>query len=647
MNGGTKKELNGTAEPAADATSEATVDEQSQLNICGVPADQHMQEANGVSVAPSPSTSSSTPSTSSSTGAPTRSFSTSSSSSPPSSSSRSFSASSLPSMDALRSVLVRGRRGIHSNTSRLTSSSTASLAASAAATADARSTSPTPSSPSSPSSRRRSLIHPSHHNRLRSDSPPWFPTPSPAFLAARAPLPKALSGSRSIDGAVPQPLKDREPVISVAPMVDVSDRHFRSLIRMLSKRVVLYSPMIIDNALMHAPYAHALYTHHDASEHPLIAQLGGFDGRTLIEAAKRCQQQGFQAVNINVGCPAPSAIGHAYGACLMASEGFPLALKALTSCPDIHIPITVKCRIGLNTDDSYEFFRQFVVEKCYKIGGISRFIVHARKAILGLKSAGRNLTVPPLNYEYVYRLKREYPHLHIELNGGVHTIDEMKQHLEHGVDGIMVGRAAWKSPFFLSKVDQELFGDNTRPIRTRKEVAEEYLEYAEREWQQNQREIREYQAKQSLHQTSSEAEDSKDTAPDGSPSINPPQLPPWPLDPRSLLKPLGYLYAGQPGYRHFRLLFEEGMLRLARTHPDGVDEYDEEWTMRHVVERAMKAVEPPPARGRKWKEEELVHEPQEHKEQQQQSGYQQSAGSASSSYYQREPERRQYAVSSS
>lgn len=448
---------------------------------------------------------------------------------------------------------------------------------------------------------------------------PTFPVPTSEFLGARAPMRR--SG----------------PIISVAPMVDVTDRHYRYMMRLITKHTLLYTPMIVDNALIRAPHAHSLYTEHQALEHPLVAQLGGSDADSLARAAQICQAQGFQAININVGCPAPSASGHSYGACLMSQPDFPLAVRAVTQA--VTIPVSIKCRIGLNKEESYEFFRNFI-HQCHTVGGVNHFVVHARKALLNLRSAGKNLTVPPLNYDFVYRIKEEFPHLHIELNGGVDSLDQVAEHLSRGVDGVMMGRAAWKQPYTFADVDARFYGDSTPPL-SRKEVAEQYLLYVEREWEKNVREIAEFNAKHGLSvdgaapspaasaatttgtgadeqsaqvhaaaaadAANSEAQSSSQrTAASASEEANGglrhgesylSQLCPPALDPRTLLRPIGYLYTHEPGYRRFRLLFEEGLLR----HRD--------WSLRHILERAMAAVEPPPPRDWGVKDAGSKHNP--------------------------------------
>jgi tRNA-dihydrouridine synthase A len=471
---------------------------------------------------------------------------------------------------------------------------------------------------------------------------PVFPTPSAEFLAARAPMP--VFGQKG------------RPVISVAPMVDVTDRHYRYMFRLISRHTLLYTPMIVDNALQRAPHAATLYTDHQAMEHPLVAQLGGNEAASMARAAKICEAQGFQAININVGCPAPSAIGHAYGACLMSDPDFHLVCRAMVDA--VKIPVSVKCRIGLNKEESWEFFEAFI-QRCYEQGGIRHFIIHARKALLNLKSAGKNLTVPPLNYDFVYRLKKEYPDCVVELNGGVESLEAAAVHVEKGgVDGVMFGRLAWKQPYLFSGVDQKFYGSTEQPL-TRLEVVEKYLAYVEKEWEKNVKEIAEFEARHAAAIAEATAEAKRDPAAavakavaalnkqappvqqqqqqeHGSEEAKEQQVqPPLPslhqqpqqnhselvaaavaadaavsaaqaagipmpglrhgdtylsrfaphqLDPRQLLRPLGYLYTHEPGYRRFRLLFEEGLLR----HKD--------WPLRHIVERAMAAVEPPPPR---------------------------------------------------
>ena len=429
---------------------------------------------------------------------------------------------------------------------------------------------------------------PVNSSRNRPSVLPCFPQPTPEFLAARALLPGP-----------------GVPTVAVAPMVDVSDRHFRFLLRLISKRVVLYTPMIVDNALCRAPHANALFTQHQAMEHPLVAQLGGSEAAGLVAAARRCEAQGFQAINLNVGCPAPSAIGHKYGACLMSEPSFPSVVRQVVDA--VSIPVTIKCRIGLNANDSYEFFKSFVTA-CHEIGGVTHFIVHARKAILNLKSAGKNLTIPKLNYDFVRQIKAEMPHLRIEINGGVDSVEQAKEHIDSGLDGVMIGRLAWKHPYALSTVDKLIYGDDTPPL-SRIEIARRYIEYIEQEWAQNQKELAEYAEWTEKENAAAEAKAAAEPAaasgdaPDGeseatrAPLKESPFPIPHPLDARTLIKPLGYLWTHEPGYRHFRLLLEEGLLR------------HQEWSMREILERAIAAVEPPPARQWGDKDEGFEYSP--------------------------------------
>lgn len=249
------------------------------------------------------------------------------------------------------------------------------------------------------------------------------------------------------------------PVISVAPMLDWTDRHYRYLARLISRRVQLWSEMVTTGALLHGdPARHLDYS---AEEHPLVLQLGGSEPADMARCARLAQQWGYDEVNINVGCPSNRVQKGRFGACLMAEPATVAdCVKAMRDA--VSIPVTVKCRIGIDRDDSYEPLRDFV--GVVAEAGCERFVVHARKAWLDGLSPAQNRDIPPLRYPYVHRLKQEQPHLHIAINGGVTSWEQADEHLP-ALDGVMVGRAAYQGPWLLSSVDRRYYGEAGAPER--------------------------------------------------------------------------------------------------------------------------------------------------------------------------------------
>ena len=262
------------------------------------------------------------------------------------------------------------------------------------------------------------------------------------------------------------------PPLSIAPMLDRTDRHYRYFMRLITKHTLLYTEMVTCQSIVHGDRERLLG--YDAVEHPVSLQLGGDDPKLLAECAKLAEDLGYDEVNMNVGCPSSRVQSGNFGACLMAQpEVVARGCEAMMSAVDI--PVTVKHRIGIDDIDQYENMAKFV--DVVSQVGVKRFSVHARKAWLQGLSPKENRNVPPLRYPEVHRLKKEFPHLDIEINGGIKTMDQAKEQLEH-VDAVMIGRAAYDNPWQFVAADRLFWGDN-HEIPTRMEVAEKMLIYIE------------------------------------------------------------------------------------------------------------------------------------------------------------------------
>lgn len=245
---------------------------------------------------------------------------------------------------------------------------------------------------------------------------------------------------------------------SIAPMLNWTDSFCRGFHRLLSKEALLYTEMVTTGALIHGDVDRHL--RYQEAEHPVALQLGGSDPKDLAHCSLLAQQYGYDEVNLNVGCPSDRVQSGRFGACLMADPQ--LVSDCTAAMLDVvDIPVTVKCRIGIDQQDDYEDLQKFV-EKV-SASGVKTFVVHARKAWLDGLSPKENRDVPPLNYERVYLLKREFPTLEIIINGGIQTLEEAKQHLAQ-VDGVMVGRAAYQNPYLLLDVDRQFFNKES-PIK--------------------------------------------------------------------------------------------------------------------------------------------------------------------------------------
>jgi tRNA-dihydrouridine synthase A len=238
------------------------------------------------------------------------------------------------------------------------------------------------------------------------------------------------------------------PRISVAPMMDWTTRDYRYFARLFNPNIVLYTEMVTTGAIIHGDATRHL--DFSAQEHPIVLQLGGSNPQDLATCTKMAEDWGYDEVNLNVGCPSDRVQNNKIGACLMAEPNL-VAECIDTMQKAVSIPVTVKHRIGIDEMQSYEEMLHFV-DTVAQIG-CTHFVVHARIAILQGLSPKENREVPPLRYEDVYRLKRERPHLTIEINGGIKTVEETKAHLEH-VDGVMIGREAYHNPYLLAELGE-------------------------------------------------------------------------------------------------------------------------------------------------------------------------------------------------
>ena len=261
--------------------------------------------------------------------------------------------------------------------------------------------------------------------------------------------------------------------ISVAPMMDCTDRHDRFFLRLISKNVMLYSEMVATKSAIYGDRKKILG--YSPEEKPLALQVGGSDKKELSEVAKIAEDMGYDEININLGCPSKKVQKNKFGACLMKEPDlvYECINEMVNSCK---IPVTAKTRIGFDDTEDFDYLNKFLLK--IKAAGCRTFIIHARKAILKGLTPKQNLNVPKLNYEMVYKIKKENPGLEIIINGGISTTEEMKNHLKL-CDGVMIGRAIYQNPYFLVNIEQEIFKVLTNP--SREEVVEKLLKYLEKE----------------------------------------------------------------------------------------------------------------------------------------------------------------------
>jgi tRNA-dihydrouridine synthase A len=267
--------------------------------------------------------------------------------------------------------------------------------------------------------------------------------------------------------------KDINRKISVATMMDCTDRHDRYFLRLMSKNVMLYSEMVATKSAIHGDRKKILS--YRAEEKPLALQVGGSDKVELAEVAKIAEDIGYDEININLGCPSKKVQKNMFGACLMRDPD--LVAECINSMVNAcNIPVTAKTRIGFDDTEEFDYLNNFIHKM--KSSGCNTFILHARKAILTGMSPKQNLNIPKLNYGMVHKVKEENPDLEIIINGGISKIDEIKSHLTL-CDGVMIGRSIYQNPYSLVEIENEIFGTKEQP--TREEVAEKLLEYLEKE----------------------------------------------------------------------------------------------------------------------------------------------------------------------
>ena len=276
-------------------------------------------------------------------------------------------------------------------------------------------------------------------------------------------------------------IKPINRTLSVAPMLDWTDKHCRYFLRQLSQHALLYTEMVTTGAII---YGKGDYLGFNQEEHPVALQLGGSDPIAMAECASRAEVLGYDEVNINVGCPSDRVKNGRFGACLMA-EPQTVADCVKSMQAQVDIPVTVKCRIGIDDMDEYKDLSNFV--NIVAEAGCESFIIHARKAWLQGLSPKENREVPPLSYPRVYMLKEEFPDLSISINGGIKTFDQADQHLQY-VDGVMIGREVYANPYMLVDADNRFFNDaHDKPIREQIVIAMDayaqlQVEQGAREW---------------------------------------------------------------------------------------------------------------------------------------------------------------------
>jgi tRNA-dihydrouridine synthase A len=257
----------------------------------------------------------------------------------------------------------------------------------------------------------------------------------------------------------------------IAPMMQCTDIHDRYLFRLITKKSILYTEMVTTGAIIHGECIEQL-RFNDLIEHPIAVQLGGSDPLDLASCVKICDEMGYDEINLNIGCPSERVQKGAFGACLMKEPT--LVAECIAAMQEVtSLPITVKCRIGVDDNDDYQFLHDFTESIINPL--MKTLIVHARVAILKGLSPRQNRTVPPLKYEHVYRLKKDFPELEIVINGGIQNLDESVKHLKE-VDGVMLGRSAYDNPMITSKVDEIIFDSKPQKLE-RKKILNDYLLY--------------------------------------------------------------------------------------------------------------------------------------------------------------------------
>ena len=261
--------------------------------------------------------------------------------------------------------------------------------------------------------------------------------------------------------------------VSVAPMMDCTDKHDRYFLRLISKNTKLYTEMIVANAIIKGD--RDFHLKFNLLEKPLVLQIGGSNPKELAQATKIAENYGYDEINLNLGCPSKKVQKNKFGACLMKEPNLvgDCISEMKNAC---NIPISIKTRIGFDEFEDYEYLKKFLA--LIKKAGSKTFIIHARRAILSGLTPKQNLSIPPLNYSFVHNLKKDFENDTVILNGGIDSIDKIKTHLKR-VDGVMIGRAAYHSPYFLADVEREIF--NNYNLLTRVEIMEQMIPYIKEE----------------------------------------------------------------------------------------------------------------------------------------------------------------------
>ena len=262
-------------------------------------------------------------------------------------------------------------------------------------------------------------------------------------------------------------------LVSVAPMMDCTDRHERFFLRLISKKVLLYTEMVVSEAIDRGDKEKLLSF--DLREKPVALQLGGSTPKLLANSAKIGEEFGYDEINLNLGCPSKKVQKNKFGACLIKEPN--LVADCLSEMINsTSLPVTVKTRIGYDDVEDYEHFYNFI--NSLRATGVKTFIIHARKAMLGKFTPKQNLNIPPLKYDYVYKLKQDFKDLEIIINGGITSTDQVKNHLDK-VDGVMIGRSVYHSPYLLAAIENEIF--ENYDIKDREEVIEDLIDYVKAE----------------------------------------------------------------------------------------------------------------------------------------------------------------------
>ncbi len=262
-------------------------------------------------------------------------------------------------------------------------------------------------------------------------------------------------------------------LVSVAPMMDCTDRHERYFLRLISKNTLLYTEMIVDEAINRGDKKKLL--EFNINEKPVALQLGGSSPKLLAEASKIGEDFGYDEINLNLGCPSKKVEKNKFGACLMKEPNL-VAECLIKMQSKTKLPVTIKTRIGYDDIEDYENLHNFI--STLKSTGVKTFIIHARKAMLGKFTPKQNLNIPPLKYEYVYNLKKDFSNEEIIINGGITSIEDIKPHLKI-LDGVMIGRAAYHTPYLLADIEKKIF--NNCDVPSRKDVIEQLIPYVKDE----------------------------------------------------------------------------------------------------------------------------------------------------------------------